>query len=264
MMQPGAAAPSGILALEDGTILAGRGFGGAAVVTGELVFNTAMTGYQEILTDPSYAGQIVTFTFPHIGNVGTNDEDREALTPAVRGMVTRAPVTRPSSWRDRLDLVGWLERHGIPGIAGDRHKAGHPAVARPGRAQGLPRPCAERRRRPARAGREGPRLGRHRGCRSGARGRGGAALRLGRGCLGSGHRLRPERRQRAAHRRRGLRRQAQHPALARPPRLSGDGGALHHAGASDPGAGTRRRGVRQRPGRPGGHRRPCRAGDPGR
>ena len=118
MMQPGAVAPSGILALEDGTILAGRGFGGAAVVTGELVFNTAMTGYQEILTDPSYAGQIVTFTFPHIGNVGTNDEDREALTPAVRGMVTRAPVTRPSSWRDRRDLVGWLERHGIPGIAG--------------------------------------------------------------------------------------------------------------------------------------------------
>ncbi len=117
-MQAGATAPSAVLALEDGTILAGRGFGGTAVVTGELVFNTAMTGYQEILTDPSYAGQIVTFTFPHIGNVGTNDEDREALTPVVKGLVTRAKVTRPSSWRDRLDLVGWLERHGIPGIAG--------------------------------------------------------------------------------------------------------------------------------------------------
>ncbi len=117
-MQAGASATSAVLALEDGTILAGRGFGGTAAVTGELVFNTAMTGYQEILTDPSYAGQIVTFTFPHIGNVGTNDEDREALTPVVKGLVTRARVTRPSNWRDRLDLVGWLERHGIPGIAG--------------------------------------------------------------------------------------------------------------------------------------------------
>jgi carbamoyl-phosphate synthase small subunit len=117
-MQLGATAPSAILALEDGTIFAGRGFGGRGSVTGELVFNTAMTGYQEILTDPSYAGQIVTFTFPHIGNVGTNDEDREALTPVVRGLVTRAAVTRPSNWRDQLDLVGWLERHGIPGIAG--------------------------------------------------------------------------------------------------------------------------------------------------
>jgi len=117
-MQAGATAPSAILALEDGTILAGHGFGGRGKMVGELVFNTAMTGYQEILTDPSYAGQIVTFTFPHIGNVGTNDEDREALTPFVRGLVTRATVTRPSSWRDRLDLVGWLERHGIPGIGG--------------------------------------------------------------------------------------------------------------------------------------------------
>lgn len=117
-MQPGASAPSAILALEDGTVLAGHGFGGSGKVVGELVFNTAMTGYQEILTDPSYAGQIVTFTFPHIGNVGTNDEDREALTPFVRGLVTRAMVTRPSSWRDRQGLVGWLERHGIPGIGG--------------------------------------------------------------------------------------------------------------------------------------------------
>ena len=117
-MQPGATAPSAVLALEDGTILAGHGFGGTAEVVGELVFNTAMTGYQEILTDPSYAGQIVTFTFPHIGNVGTNEADKEALTPAVKGLVTRARVTRPSNWRDELDLVGWLTRHGIPGIAG--------------------------------------------------------------------------------------------------------------------------------------------------
>ncbi len=116
-MQPGATAPSAVLALEDGTILAGQGFGGMAEVEGELVFNTAMTGYQEILTDPSYAGQIVTFTFPHIGNVGTNEADREALTPAVRGLVTRARVTRPSNWRHELDLVGWLTRHGIPGIS---------------------------------------------------------------------------------------------------------------------------------------------------
>ncbi len=117
-MQPGATAPSAVLALEDGTLLAGIGFGGRATVTGELVFNTAMTGYQEILTDPSYAGQIVTFTFPHIGNVGTNDEDREAVTPVVKAMVTRAAVTRPSNWRQQLDLVAWLERYAIPGIAG--------------------------------------------------------------------------------------------------------------------------------------------------
>ncbi|MFO7477280.1 MAG: carbamoyl-phosphate synthase domain-containing protein, partial [Methyloceanibacter sp.] len=111
-------APTGLLVLADGTVIEGKGAGATGVATGELCFNTAMTGYQEILTDPSYAGQIVTFTFPHIGNVGTNEADKEALTPAVKGLVTRARVTRPSNWRDELDLVGWLTRHGIPGIAG--------------------------------------------------------------------------------------------------------------------------------------------------
>ena len=85
---------------------------------GELVFNTAITGYEEILTDPSYAGQIVTFTFPHIGNVGTNPEDFEATTPVARGMVVRAPVTEPSNWRSTQHLATWLERHGIAAITG--------------------------------------------------------------------------------------------------------------------------------------------------
>ena len=97
------------------------GFGGGCpgIHVGELVFNTAITGYQEILTDPSYAGQIVTFTFPHIGNVGTNDEDIEALTPYARGMVSRAPITDPSNWRSggHLDDLA-RERAGIAAIGG--------------------------------------------------------------------------------------------------------------------------------------------------
>jgi len=110
--------PTAALALADGSVFLGIGYGAVATVEGELVFNTAMTGYQEILTDPSYAGQIITFTFPHIGNVGANEEDIEALTPHVRGLVTRAPVTDPSNWRSRRPLTAWLESHGIPGIAG--------------------------------------------------------------------------------------------------------------------------------------------------
>ncbi|MCB2055976.1 MAG: glutamine-hydrolyzing carbamoyl-phosphate synthase small subunit [Geminicoccaceae bacterium] len=110
--------PTAWLVLADGTAFAGRGFGAAGERAGELVFNTAMTGYQEILTDPSYAGQIVTFTFPHIGNVGANELDIESSTPFVRGLVTRAAVTAPSSWRRTRPLLDWLEDHGIVGIGG--------------------------------------------------------------------------------------------------------------------------------------------------
>jgi carbamoyl-phosphate synthase small subunit len=111
-----------LLVLADGTILEGFGIGQTGVADGEVCFNTAMTGYQEILTDPSYAGQIVTFTFPHIGNVGTNDEDLESLDAApasgVRGAVIASAVTKPSSWRSSSHLDGWLRARGIVGITG--------------------------------------------------------------------------------------------------------------------------------------------------
>ncbi|WP_418161120.1 glutamine-hydrolyzing carbamoyl-phosphate synthase small subunit [Benzoatithermus flavus] len=110
--------PTAALALADGTVFLGFGLGCPGVHEGELVFNTAITGYQEILTDPSYAGQIVTFTFPHIGNVGTNEEDIEATTPYARGMVIRAPITEPSNWRSSQHLAAWLESRGIAAISG--------------------------------------------------------------------------------------------------------------------------------------------------
>ncbi len=106
------------LVLADGTVFHGQGLGAPAEVVGELVFNTAMTGYQEILTDPSYAGQLITFTFPHIGNVGANDDDVEATTCWARGLVLRAPVTDPSNYRAAAHLDRWLARQGLVGIAG--------------------------------------------------------------------------------------------------------------------------------------------------
>ena len=114
----GSATATAALALADGTIFRGRGLGAHGVAVGEICFNTAMSGYQEILTDPSYAGQIITFTFPHIGNVGTNDDDREAETPAARGLVLRADITEASNWRAVQHLEHWLERCGLIGIAG--------------------------------------------------------------------------------------------------------------------------------------------------
>ena len=110
--------PNAALALADGTVFRGFGGGCPGVHQGELVFNTAITGYQEIVTDPSYAGQIITFTFPHIGNVGANDEDIEAPTPHARGMVLRAPSTQPSSWRSTSHLDTWLAARGIAAITG--------------------------------------------------------------------------------------------------------------------------------------------------
>ncbi len=112
---PGATA---VLVLADGSVFWGRGLGAARRTVGEVCFNTSMTGYQEILTDPSYAGQIVTFTFPHIGNVGTNLEDVESVVPAARGMVLRADVTEPSNWRSTRHLDAWLKAHDLPAISG--------------------------------------------------------------------------------------------------------------------------------------------------
>src|SRR5882672_10118182 len=110
--------PTALLVLADGTVLEGFGLGAAGHAVGEVCFNTAMTGYQEILTDPSYAGQIITFTFPHIGNVGTNREDVETTTPAVRGLVLRAPITQAASYRASASLDAWLKSHGLVGISG--------------------------------------------------------------------------------------------------------------------------------------------------
>jgi len=113
---PGATAA---LVLADGAVVWGRGLGAAAgTAVGEVCFNTSMTGYQEILTDPSYAGQIVTFTFPHIGNVGATPEDLETTTPVARGLVLREDVTAPSNWRSAKAFDDWLASYGLPGISG--------------------------------------------------------------------------------------------------------------------------------------------------
>jgi carbamoyl-phosphate synthase small subunit len=106
------------LVLADGTVFHGRGFGAEGTAVAELCFNTAMTGYQEIMTDPSYAGQIVTFTFPHVGNVGVNPEDDETQAPFAAGMVVRMDPTAPSNWRATGGLPDWLARHGRIGIGG--------------------------------------------------------------------------------------------------------------------------------------------------
>jgi carbamoyl-phosphate synthase small subunit len=110
--------PTACLALADGTLFFGRGFGATGTRIAELCFNTAMTGYQEIMTDPSYAGQIVTFTFPHIGNTGVTPEDDETADPVAEGMVVKWDPTEPSNWRAAGDLVAWLEKTGRIGIGG--------------------------------------------------------------------------------------------------------------------------------------------------
>ena len=111
-----------LLVLADGTVLEGFGLGAEGQAVGEVCFNTAMTGYEEILTDPSYAGQIITFTFPHIGNVGTNEEDVESLNMAARpgacGVILRADITSPSNYRATRALDEWLKARGIVGLAG--------------------------------------------------------------------------------------------------------------------------------------------------
>ncbi len=109
---------SGLLLLEDGTTWDAIGFGNEGFGIGELCFNTSMTGYQEIISDPSYAEQIITFTFPHIGIVGTNRDDNESLKPMATGVVTRAKPTIPSNWRNELAFDLWLERNNITGLYG--------------------------------------------------------------------------------------------------------------------------------------------------
>jgi carbamoyl-phosphate synthase small subunit len=115
---PSAPLATAVLVLGDGTVFRGHGIGATGSSIGEVCFNTSITGYQEILTDPSYAGQIITFTFPHIGNVGTNDDDVETTTPAARGLVLRADITEPANFRATSHLDDWLKSRGLIGIAG--------------------------------------------------------------------------------------------------------------------------------------------------
>ncbi|MFV2002442.1 MAG: glutamine-hydrolyzing carbamoyl-phosphate synthase small subunit [Paracoccaceae bacterium] len=126
--------PTACLALADGTLFYGQGFGATGQTVAELCFNTAMTGYQEIMTDPSYAGQIITFTFPHIGNVGTNHEDDESRAPVAAGMVVKWQPGAPANWRAMRHLTDWLSRRGRIGIGGlDTRR-----LTRAIRAQGAP------------------------------------------------------------------------------------------------------------------------------
>jgi carbamoyl-phosphate synthase small subunit len=115
-------ATTALLVLADGTIIEGQGFGAVGQAVGEVCFNTAITGYEEILTDPSYSGQIVTFTFPHVGNVGTNEEDVETVNMAgsagARGVIVKAPVTEPSNHRATRHFDAWLKARGIIGLSG--------------------------------------------------------------------------------------------------------------------------------------------------
>jgi len=119
--------PTALLVLADGTVIKGKGAGATGAAEAEVCFNTALTGYEEILTDPSYTGQIVTFTFPHIGNAGTNREDIEILNPANRfgavGAIFKADITRPSNYRAAEKLDNWLKTRGIIGLSGTDTRA---------------------------------------------------------------------------------------------------------------------------------------------
>ena len=109
---------TGALVLADGLVLWGLGAGAQGEALGEICFNTSMTGYQEIMTDPSYAGQLICFTFPHIGNIGTNNEDLESVTPAARGCIIKADITEPSNWRSTQHLSEWMKIHKLVALTG--------------------------------------------------------------------------------------------------------------------------------------------------
>ena len=128
------AKPTACLVLADGTVFYGHGFGATGQTTAELCFNTAMTGYQEIMTDPSYAGQIVTFTFPHIGNTGVTPEDDETADPFAAGMVVKWDPTQASNWRATEELADWMAKRGRIAIGGIDTRR----LTRAIRAQGAP------------------------------------------------------------------------------------------------------------------------------
>ena len=141
--------------LANGDVIEGFGVGATGSAVGEVCFNTAMTGYQEILTDPSYAAQIITFTFPHIGIVGVNDEDVEVVNApppsAAVGAIFRADLAAPSNFRAKRRLDGWLKARGIVGLTGHRHPRADDADPQSRHAERGHRPCARRRLRPRRA-----------------------------------------------------------------------------------------------------------------
>ena len=253
---PWADAPSTArLVLSDGTVIAGMGLGATGTAVGEVCFNTAMTGYQEILTDPSYAGQIITFTFPHIGNVGANIEDTEtsnlAARSGVRGCVLRAPITGPSNYRSAEHLDRWLKARGIIAIAGVDTRALTARI----REQGMPNgviahePSGKfdidklKAEAAAWPGLDGMDLVPD--VTSGQ----SYSWDETRWVWGNGYGRQENRA--VPRRRRRLRLEAQHPALPRQRRLQGDGGAGDDAGRGHPRAQARRRVPVERPGRSG-------------
>ncbi len=155
---------TGVLALADGTILQGVGCGAVGDAVGEVCFNTAMTGYQEILTDPSYMAQIVAFTFPHVGNVGTNVEDIEQMAggaeTAARGAIFRDAPTDQANWRANSDFDGWMKRRNMIGLAGVDTRALTRKIRETGMPHGVIAHSPDRQVRPRRPGRQGQGLGR--------------------------------------------------------------------------------------------------------
>ena len=252
--------------LADGTVLEGTGFGATGSAVGEVCFNTAMTGYEEILTDPSYAGQIITFTFPHIGNVGTNEDDIEtvnmAATPGARGVILHAAITEPSNYRATRHLDHWLKARGIIGLSGIDTRALTALI----REKGMPNAVIahepsgkfdldalkkEAREWPGLDGMDLVPM-----VTSGQR----FTWDEGEWVWEKGY---PAPTTRIPCRRDRLRRQAQHPAPARVDRLQGDGGAGEDLGRGHPRAQAGRRVSVQRAGRSGRDRRICGAGDQG-
>ncbi len=232
-----------------------------------MCFNTAMTGYQEILTDPSYAGQIITFTFPHIGNVGTNDEDIETVNMAalsgVRGVVLKADITNPANYRAAERLDAWLKKRNIVGIAGIDTRALTARIRESGMPNGVVAhapdgyfdEALDRRRAQELPGLEGLDLAKEvTTAQTYQWDQTPWAWNEGYG---------KSRRPAVPHRRRRLRRQAQHPAPARRPGRPGHRGARHGHGARYPRAQSRRHLPQQRPGRSGRDRQICRADDQG-
>ena len=182
--------PTALLVLADGTVLEGFGLGAEGHAVGEVCFNTAMTGYEEILTDPSYAGQLITFTFPHIGNVGTNDEDIEtvnmAATPGARGVILRSAISDPSNYRATKHLDQWLKARGIIGLSGIDTRALTALIRSKGMPNAVIAHSRRRRVRPARPEGRGARMARPRRHGPGADGDLRPALHLGRDAMGLG------------------------------------------------------------------------------
>ena len=257
--------PTALLVLADGTVLEGFGLGATGTAVGEVCFNTAMTGYEEILTDPSYAGQIITFTFPHIGNVGTNEEDIEtvnmAATPGARGVILQSAITAPSNYRATKSLNDWLKARGIIGLCGIDTRALTALIRVKGMPNAVIAHSPDGKFDLDALKKEAARLAGPRRHGPGADGDVGPALFLGRDAVGVGRGFRPANQAGIPRGRHRLRHQAQHPAPARRFGVQGDGGAGQDLGRGHHGAQARRRVPVERPGRSGGDRRIRRAGD---